>query len=130
MGVRNRESHWMIEQPSRSRQERFAENHGGHRCGSNKSVPVIECLGASGHRSSEKALIVPGRFTVDIEPLRELGKNARNPRRRGFLAFLPSSRSGSISTVKRPGTIRAFSLDRWPDAPRHSITGTDLLEPQ
>src|SRR6059058_2342006 len=47
VSIRNRESHRMMEQSSRRRQECFAENHGSDRCGSNKFVTVIERLDSS-----------------------------------------------------------------------------------
>ena len=65
----------MVEQPSRRRQECFAENHGRDSCGSNKSVAVIECLGSSADRSSEKALEIPGGLTIGGEPFGEVSQN-------------------------------------------------------
>src|SRR6266496_4578879 len=72
VSIRNRESHWMMEQYSCRRQECFAENHGRHGCRPNKSMAIIECLGSSPDRSSEKALKVPGFFTIAIQPVDEV----------------------------------------------------------
>src|SRR5260370_37133212 len=77
MGIRNRESHRMVEQPSRRRQECFAENHGSDSCCSNKSMAVIECLGSSPDRSSEKALVIPGGLTMCGEPFGEVSQHFR-----------------------------------------------------
>src|ERR1700756_5643746 len=75
MSIRNRESHRMVEQPSRRRQECFAENHGRDSRGSNKSMAIIERLGSSPDRSSEKALVIPGGFTMSGKPFGEVSQH-------------------------------------------------------
>src|SRR5437764_5615987 len=79
VSIRNRESHRMMEQSSRRRQECFAENHGSDRCGSNKFVTVIERLDSSSDRSSEKALKIPGFLTIAIQPLDKVRQNVSDP---------------------------------------------------
>jgi hypothetical protein len=58
----------MMEQSPRRREECFAENQGSDGCHPNKSMTIIECLGASADRSSVKALKIPRLFTIAIQP--------------------------------------------------------------
>ena len=41
-------------------------------CGSHQLVAVIECLGSSADRSSEKALVVPRGLPIGVEPFGEI----------------------------------------------------------
>ena len=77
MSIGNRESHRMIEQSSRRRQECFAENHWRDSRGSNKSIAVVECFGSSPHRSSEEALEIPRGLTISGEPFGEVSQHFR-----------------------------------------------------
>jgi len=74
MGIGNRESYRMVEQPSRRRQECFAENHGRDSDSPNEPVPVIKRFGSPAHRTGEEALVIPGSLTKPIEPPGKAGQ--------------------------------------------------------
>ena len=97
MGIRYGKPHRVMKEPSRGWQECFAENHGSYGCGSNKSVPVIECLGSPADRPGEKALKIPGFFTIAIQPFGEIIQDTDT------LSALPVRRM--TEGLRREGTV-------------------------
>src|SRR2546430_2032864 len=75
VGVGNRESQRMMEQPSRRRQECLKENHGSDGGNSKDRVPEVKRFGPPTQRPREEALVIPGGFTVGIQPLGEASQD-------------------------------------------------------
>ena len=57
-----------MEKPSRGRQEGLEGNHWSYRDCANKLMAVVKRFSPSSNRAGKKALMVPRRFTVRVQP--------------------------------------------------------------
>ena len=69
MSIGNRESHPVMKKSSRGGQEGLAKNHRSNGCGPNEPVAVIKSLGTTTDWAGEETLMIPGSFTVAIQPI-------------------------------------------------------------
>jgi hypothetical protein len=75
MGVSDRKTSGMMEQPPCPGEECFTKNHGRDRHRPYKPVPVIKRFGPPTQRPGEEALLIPRGFAVITEPMGEVVQN-------------------------------------------------------